>query len=176
MAISSLTTVILLLVVLVSAITDILKHKVYNVVTYPAIAVGFSLGFLVNGKTGFINSLIGFLFGFGILLIVHILGGMGGGDVKLMGAIGALYGYPFIINALFFSVMVGGIISLSIIIWQGRLFMSLRNVFVAIFTSVVPGVKNKPLDPSNSIAIPYGFAICFGTLWAMIEGMVHIFT
>lgn len=167
---------VILIVVLVSAITDILKQKVYNVVTYPSIIVGFLLGVLEGGKAGFYSSIIGFSVGFFILLICHILGGMGAGDVKLMGAIGALGGYPFILNALFFSVLVGGIISLSILIWQGKLLSSLKNVFAALFTSVIPGIKTQPLEPANSTAIPFGFAICFGTLWALIERMIPIIT
>jgi prepilin peptidase CpaA len=171
-----LSTVLLLLVVAACGITDVWKQKIYNLVTYPSIVSGLLLGFLEGGKTGLTEHAKGFLVGFILMLIVHILGGMGAGDVKLMGAIGSLGGYPFIINALFFSVMVGGIISLAVVIWQKKLLISLKNVLLALVTPMIPGMKTIPLDPANSTSIPFGFAICLGTLWAMIEEMVGIFT
>ena len=45
-----------------------------------------------DGMDGFLHALGGFGVGFGVLLVLWLIGGGGGGDVKLMGALGAWLG------------------------------------------------------------------------------------
>jgi len=165
-------SVVLYGVITVCALTDILHGKIYNRVTYPAIGIGLLLGLL----TGFMMlkaSLIGLLVGFILYFLVFMMGGFGGGDVKLMTAVGALMGYPFVLYASFYSALVGGVISLGVIIWKGRFLKTLRNIFSVLFSYplslLFPGVEPVSLNPENSTRIPYGFAICLGTLWTVIE-------
>jgi prepilin peptidase CpaA len=55
-----------------------------------------SSGPWLGGLDGFLFALIGFLSGFGIFFVMWILGTCGGGDVKLMAAVGSWIG-PFLI-------------------------------------------------------------------------------
>lgn len=73
-------------------------------------------------KTGLIASLIGLAVGFGLFWIIRELGStalkkeaMGFGDVKLMGALGALLGWQSVIYITFFSALVGSIAGVSLI-------------------------------------------------------------
>ncbi|MFC1849614.1 prepilin peptidase [candidate division CSSED10-310 bacterium] len=167
---------VLVLVVLICAITDLQKQKIYNFITFPAIIAGLGLGLAFNGVQGLVNSLVGMLIGFTIFLMMHILGQMGAGDVKLMAAVGALGGFPFILYALFLSVVCGGIISLLVAIWQGRLLKSFSNIFRALFSTVMPGVTRQPLSEKNSTQIPYACAVCLGSIGAVLESVFRIFT
>jgi len=89
---------VFLLVLLVCGITDVFRQRIYNLVTYPAIIMGITLNTVGSGWKGLRFSLIGFAVGFLLFLIFFLLGGLGGGDVKLMGAIGALQGYDGLKN------------------------------------------------------------------------------
>jgi len=164
---------LLYVVIGVCAVTDIKDSRVLNIVTYPAIAAGLILATIADGSGGFLNSVFGFSLGFAMMFFLFLWGGFGGGDVKLMGAVGAIKGYPFILYAAFYSAIVGGIYSLALIIWKGRLkrtFLNIVQQFVA-FVRPSSGFA-MPLDKKESIAIPFGFCICLGTLWAMLESFL----
>ncbi len=174
--------IILSLVITISAISDIRVSRVPNRVTYPAIAAGLALAplaGLINDYHGgpldaFFNSLFGFILGFGMMFFLYLWGGFGGGDVKLMGAIGALKGYPFVVYAAFYSAVIGAVYSLAIIIWRGKLKQTVFNVFHQLIAFVRPrSAFAIPLDKRDSFAIPFGFCICLGTLWAMLESIFN---
>ena len=164
----------LYVVITVSAVTDIKESRVPNSVTYPAIAVGLGLNALLGGLDGFFNGLAGFGLGFVMMFLLFLWGGFGGGDVKLMAAVGALKGFPFVVVAAFYAAIVGGIYSLIVIIWQGRFRRTLFNIGHQLFAFIRPSSAFAvPLDKKESTAIPFGFCICLGTLWAQLEGVFH---
>ena len=67
---------------LIAAFTDIWKYKVHNVLTLPFLASGLAYHGLTHGWPGLAASLAGALFGFGVLFVFYLMGGMGAGDVK----------------------------------------------------------------------------------------------
>ncbi|MCX5859237.1 MAG: A24 family peptidase [Proteobacteria bacterium] len=164
---------VLLALLATSGYTDIRYQKIYNAFTLPALALGLILNTAFFGFAGARSSAIGFLVGFGIFFLIYLWGGIGGGDVKLAGAIGAIAGYPFIVPALFYSILIGGAMALIELVWRKRLFRSLKNIFITVFTFFLPGTAAIPLDPAESLKVPYGFAIAAGTLWAWVEA--HFF-
>ena len=166
--------VIVLCLVVVCATTDVLKGKIYNAVTYPAIGIGIILAGLSKAEPTLMGSLLGLVIGFLPLFIVFVLGGMGGGDVKLMAAIGAVKGYPFVVYAMFYSGLVGGLLAIITMIWRGVFFKSMHNILRTMVTSVIPGFKTVPLDPKDSYPIHFGFAICMGTMWVLVENMIGV--
>src|SRR3954467_9519910 len=96
--------VLLFLVLIVAATTDVLYRKVFNWLTYPAIAFGLTLGYCV-GHFG--SHVAGFSVGAVIFGVAILTGGVGGGDWKLVGAIGAIKGLDFGIQAIFYSSLFG---------------------------------------------------------------------
>jgi Flp pilus assembly protein protease CpaA len=63
-------------------------------------------GALLGGLDGFLLALLGFLMGFGLFFGMWILGTCGGGDVKLMAALGAWVGPRVIVFVMLGSVVV----------------------------------------------------------------------
>jgi prepilin peptidase CpaA len=53
--------------------------------------------------------------GFAIFLIFYLLGGMGGGDVKLMAGFGALLGFHRLVEAALWTAGVGGLIAAGVL-------------------------------------------------------------
>ncbi|MCB9475290.1 MAG: prepilin peptidase [Deltaproteobacteria bacterium] len=163
----------LFLTILVCAISDIKDGIIPNKITYSVLILGLVLGLLNGGGSGFIQALFGAAIGFALLFFFYLWGGFGGGDVKLMAAIGALKGYPFVIYAAFYSAIIGGIYSLAVVIWRGKLRNTMMNIgmyFVSLFRP--NSALASKLDPASSVAIPFGFCICIGTLWAVLEGVI----
>jgi prepilin peptidase CpaA len=67
-------------------------RKIPNWLTVPVFALGILLHTIAGGFSGLQFSLLGFATGFGLLLVLWLFGGGGGGDVKMMGALGAWLG------------------------------------------------------------------------------------
>lgn len=161
----------------VAAVTDILHRKVYNWLTYPAVIVGLGLGFAAGGlgsvtlqpaaTGGLLDHLAGFACGFGVFAVAYFGKGVGAGDVKLMGAIGAIGGLAFTIHAMFWSGLVGAILALWVVALRGKLGAKLRSsVRYALTLRATPPDEDGP-----ALTVPYGVAISFGTFlaWFLVE-------
>src|SRR3954447_22625979 len=96
----------LILLVTATALFDLRSGKIPNALTYPACIFGLGLSIAEGGGLGLTNSLAGLAVGFLPFFVLYLSGGLGGGDVKLMAAVGALMGFPFSLNALITSVLV----------------------------------------------------------------------
>jgi prepilin peptidase CpaA len=118
---------VVLSAVLVAAATDIWKFKVYNALTLPLLLSGL----IYHGwRLELANSILGVLFGFAALILLYIIGGMGGGDVKLMAAIGAWLGMPLTFYVFIASSLAAGAYALGLVIWNGRLGETMVNLHI----------------------------------------------
>jgi leader peptidase (prepilin peptidase)/N-methyltransferase len=100
-----------------------------DVIVLPGIALGLffsavtpDIFYDLGRKESFIYSLIGAVSGGGSLLAIGLLGkimykkdAMGGGDVKLLAMVGAFCGWKSVLVTIFFSSLVGTLISLTLI-------------------------------------------------------------
>jgi prepilin peptidase CpaA len=157
---------LLLIVLTVSALSDALHGKIYNLVTYPATIVGVVLNAAGVGGVGGQASLIGWAVGFLPFLGLFALGLMNGGDVKLLGAIGALKGYPFILHAIFLSFLVAAFLALATLVWRGRVFATVRHVIGVLMNS--PVSEQAADNPPEKAVVPFGIAAWVGTGWALL--------
>lgn len=167
---------LLFLTLIVAATTDVLSRKVYNWITWPAISLGLALGYGIGGVGSspweghsLVSHLTGLLLGFGVMFVVWWSRAVGGGEVKLAGAVGALAGFPFIVPALFWSSVVGAIMAIWALVWRGQLLRGLRGA-VRYATSIKGELP--PKDDPAAVTIPYGVAMAFGTLlaWSLEMG------
>jgi prepilin peptidase CpaA len=175
MSIDIVLVAILFILIIVCAITDLMYHKIYNYLTLPTIIIALGLNLLSNftnpalGLYNFKMSIISAVIGFGVIFVVFIFGGMGGGDVKYMAAIGALdpfhHGHNWIIWVFFYSALTGGLISIVVMVMRGKLFNSLKNIFRVMLTFLTPTLEQEPLKKEDSIMVPFGFGISVGTLF-----------
>src|SRR3989442_1567991 len=77
---------------LAAVVEDLGWRRISNWTSGGALAAGLIVNGVQKGWMGALHSLIGAAIGFGVFLIFYLLGGMGGGDVKLMAGFGALLG------------------------------------------------------------------------------------
>jgi prepilin peptidase CpaA len=161
-------------VLIAAAISDLRQGKVFNWLTYPAILVGLALGAAQGAATGqmrevVVSHVLGFGFGFGVLFIAYLLGGMGGGDVKLMAAVGALVGWPKALDAVFYSFLAAAAIGVIVMIWRGEVRTVLRRLWLAVRILPLPTARMEEAVPTSTRLVPFGFAACLGTLWFLVE-------
>lgn len=99
----------------IAVIEDLSRQKIPNLVTYPAMVAATALHFLSTGVHGLFFSAGGLALGMGLFLIPYAMGGMGAGDVKLMGVAGAVFGPQGLIVASVLVVLAGGIYGFIIV-------------------------------------------------------------
>ncbi len=170
---------VLAVVLVAAAVSDLARGKVYNWLTYPAIAAGLALGALQGAAAegawdGLSDRVLGFGFGFGVLFVAYVIGGMGGGDVKLMGAVGALLGWNSVtdhgaLHAVFYSFMTAAAIGLILMIWRGQTRTVLRKMFLAVRILPMPHATVDEAVGGDTFRVPFGLAVCVGTLWFLAE-------
>lgn len=155
----------LVVVIVASVYTELKESRIPNWITGSGILVGLLLGY-VPGGLSFGASVGGFCVGFGFLFLFYMFGGLGGGDVKLMGAVGALLGYPLVLATLVYTAFVGAIMAVFVLIWRRDLWQGILRAFYVFFRfrRSAPDETTDDGAEQTSVTIPYGIAICIGCI------------
>ena len=171
--VSSAAAVLLVAVTVACAVSDVWKGKIYNVVTYPAIVAGVALQLGQHGLAGLESSLGGLAICALPALLLFLLGGLGGGDVKLLTVVGAVAGWPTAGETLLLTFVFGGLVALGELAWHGRLFATLwRALRVAV--GLVVRKWRPPAPAAPPLSVRFGVAVCLGvlaTLWDLHSGV-----
>lgn len=155
---------VLVVLVTTAGIWDVVTGRIPNGLTYPACACGIAAA-AAGAPPGLANSLLGFAVGLVPFLALYTFGSMGGGDVKLMAAVGALGGYPFVVNAMVSAVLFGGLIAALLVIWEGQTWAAARYVGSTVTGLFRPSRNRETLEVPRTV--PFGVAICLGTFLAL---------
>ena len=164
-------SVILLVVTAVCAFTDTRWGKVYNVVTYPSALIGLGLSFYLSPPTP-VMSASGLVTGLVFFGFVRKISGMGAGDVKLMAALGAIKGLPFLLYGTFYILCAATVTGLILIAWQGRMVPVLKWVAQTLVSVVSPNYSPPKLDHEMT-PMPFAPAIFIGSAFSVYLEMVY---
>ncbi len=163
--------IILLAVVLaIAAFTDIRSRRIPNWLTYPAMAAAMGYHMYLNGMNGFLFSAGGLGLGLIFFIFFYLSGGMGAGDVKLMGAVGGFTGSFGVFIAFLCTALIGGIYALAVITRRGYLKDYLKR-YGLMFSSLISTHKLIYIPPRNKEEMPglcYGAVIALGTSIAIL--------
>jgi prepilin peptidase CpaA len=157
---------LLLLVLSTSAIIDLRTQKIPNLITFPVIIMAILYHFFTNGIDGLIFSTQGLATGIGLLIIPYILGGMGAGDAKLMGAVGAILGAKSVFMAFLSCALVGGIYAIILILLnkkQFKGFFKKQLVTLQLFIFTRKFIPDPVEENDKKPKLCYGVAIALGT-------------
>ena len=105
---------------LAAAAIDLRTRRVPNALTAGTAVAGLAIAGAGIGFTGVTAAVIGGIVGFALLLPGYIWGGTGGGDVKLLAALGTLLGPNGIVLAFLATAMTGGLLALAIALLRRR--------------------------------------------------------
>lgn len=159
-----------------AAVVDICTKKIPNYVTYSTAAAGLIGHALTGGlwggdphsSLGFMGALIGLAAGYIPMLLVNLMGGIGGGDAKMMGAVGALAGWKFILPALACTLLVALVMALAVMAVKRITVATLGRVWRFLILAMTPGKGINPATP-ESPTIAFGVAICIGSAMALAD-------
>lgn len=159
----------LALLVVVAAVFDLRERRIPNWLTSSGAVAGLVIHFVKSGWQGLKFAVLGLGLAFLIYLALFALRAAGGGDVKLMAAIGALSGASNWLVIFVFASVLGGVAAIVLALVKGRLRQTLRNV-VRIIRELgagrAPYARHPDLDVASpgALRLPYGAVIAAGTL------------
>jgi prepilin peptidase CpaA len=134
----------------------------------PGVLVGLLANAVLGGWAGAKGALEGCGLALGLLLPFVLLRGLGAGDWKLMGALGAFLRVSNILLVLVGAIFIGGIMALVEIIRKRRIKTTLANLWVLICTFATFGLATRDhvrptLDNSELLTLPFGVAVALAT-------------
>lgn len=106
---------------IVAGAIDARTFRVPNWLTVPVLLSGLIYHAITGGGAGLQASLLGAICGFGVILVLYLVGGMGAGDVKLMAAIGAWLQTAATLQVFVVAALLMGLYSVVMLVWQRRL-------------------------------------------------------
>jgi prepilin peptidase CpaA len=155
-----------LLCATVGAVYDVTTRRIPNAFTFPAILFGLLLHFTLGGwwQLG-TASAAGVSCGL-IFLVFHLAGGMGGGDVKLITAVGCIAGLSLIQPLLILTSLAGGVMAIGLALYHRRLKETLHNVCALTVHHRTVGLAPHPefnIGNAQTLRLPYALAIAAGS-------------
>ena len=160
-----------LVIASVACATDLNTRRIPNGLTFGAALVGFLYQFLSGGLDGLGHAALGWIVGAAIFIVPFALGGLGGGDVKLLAALGAWLGPADAVWLALYTAVAGGLMALLVSAIYGYLGTAVQNVYLLLCHWRVAGIKTVPsitLEHSKGPKLAYAFPILTGmvaTIW-----------
>jgi prepilin peptidase CpaA len=163
----------------IAVVTDLRARRIPNWLNALIIVTGLTNALAFGTPATLSQSLLGFLVGFGILLIPFALGAIGGGDVKMLAGIGAWLG-PIATLQVY---AVAGIAGLIIVLVQcaanGRLTRLVSNstLIVANFANVGRLGKDHVVASGQSLRsidkpLPYAVPAIIGVAVTVLMNVI----
>jgi prepilin peptidase CpaA len=100
-----------LVIGIAALVEDLARRRISNWTSGVALVGGLAWHGLESGWKGGAASLAGAAAGFAVFFVFYLLGGMGGGDVKLMAGFGAWLGARGVLEAALLAAMAGGLLA-----------------------------------------------------------------
>jgi prepilin peptidase CpaA len=155
---------------LVAMVIDVRSRRIPNLLTLPLLVAGLGVAAATRGWGGLADAIAG-----GLLLGVpyvalFLFAGGGGGDAKLMAAIGAWVGFASGVVVLLAVLISGAVLGLAYAAARGRLKPVMNNMRVigqglarTAGGMQTPGEAAALMpDQAAMLKMPYGVAICVG--------------
>ncbi len=161
-----------------AAITDYRSFKIPNRLTFSAILAGLAWHVFSPYGHGLATAMGGIGIGFLSLMPFFLVGGMGGGDVKLMMAIGAVLGAPLTFIIFLASSIVTGFYAIYLMFARSSFVNTIDRLKLICYRWVVIGQHLASDDQHRSeagsktggpVLIPFGVMVAIGT--TLIFGM-----
>ncbi len=156
----------LILLLAICLYTDLREQKIKNKFSVPLALLGVLTNLVLPG-CGWANSLWGMVLPFAVFFLFFYLRMFRAGDIKAMMAIGAIMGYRFIGNAIFFIFGVGLLVSVFKMILYRNAKERLANLgryFLLFFQTL----RLAPYEASGaydkSAHFPFSIAIAAGSM------------
>lgn len=159
----------LLAVVCIAGLSDIRTRRIPNWVVLAGLLLGLAGNAYLYGWAGLMRAGLGLGLALLVYLPLHIVRGMGAGDVKLMAAVGAIAGPANWLAVLVLTGLLGGVCALMLIASQGagrQTFYNLLHIVNELVHFRAPYQRHKDIDVRNPMALrlPHGAIIALAVI------------
>jgi prepilin peptidase CpaA len=154
----------------VACITDIRSRRVPNVLTFGAAGLALLFHALAPQGNGLVFAAEGWVVGAAVVFLPFALGGLGGGDVKLLAALGAWLGPTNAVWIALYTGVAGGVMAVVVAVSHGYLRTALANVWFLLQHWSVAGLRplyEVSLEGSTGPRLAYAIPIFAGLLVAV---------
>lgn len=159
--------VVLLGVLAIAMITDIKTGKIKNWLTLPAIIIGPFIH-LAQGQNHLATLSLA---GMGVMLVAAAIlisfGIVGGGDAKLLVAIGSLAGLSLVKNILLFTALSGGVFAILVLFKRKGIANTTKQLALTAWLKIGLKANGTEID-GGKIKLPYSVPIAIGTIAALL--------
>ena len=158
----------LCLALLIAAINDLKYQKIPNLLNFSLAGTAIVFHTISSGLEGLLFSGGGLLLGIALFLPFYAFGGMGAGDAKLMGAVGAVVGAKGVFISALLTAIYGGIYALLLLLIYRQYGQSIFSRAWAVLKTFILTRQYVPMSTPNPIKkkprLCYGIAIALGTV------------
>ena len=146
---------------------DLRTRRIPNWLTFGSAAAALVFHFVTGGAGGVGHGIGGWAIGVALLIAPYALGGMGAGDVKLVGALGAWLGPGDTFWLAMYTGIAGAVMALIVGAWHGYLRQAWSNVWLLLTHWRASGLRPFPeltLATSRGPRLAYAAPILVGTV------------
>lgn len=157
---------ILSFILIMVVYTDIKYGKIFNKIIMPGILLGFLINIYEKKLiAGLLFSFEGLVLGILLFILPYIFGWLYGGDVKLLGAVGAFKGPIFVFYAILLAAIVNGIFAMIILAREKRLVYVLKKHYYTVLNAILfrSSLNPEDIENNNKSKMPYGVGLAIGT-------------
>jgi prepilin peptidase CpaA len=157
------------LVAFVGGASDLRSARIPNWLTYSGVLAALLVRFSMVGWSGLKSGIAGTLVAGVVFFLLFVMGAMGGGDVKLMTAVGAWSGQDHVLSVLIAVALAGGLLAIIYILFGHGLRETVWNIVELIRFRLTSGLLPHPVlnvRRPGTLHVPFGVAIAMGTLFS----------
>ncbi|MDP4094486.1 MAG: A24 family peptidase [Bacillota bacterium] len=167
----------IILLLISSFLSDVFKNRIKNSITFGFSVLGMLTNLIISGFNGLASSVLGWLFPVVLLFILYALRMLGAGDIKFFSAVGAIAGWHFVIPAIIYSFVFGGIEGLFILVFDKNasnrfnvFYTYVKSCFLSLSLMEYEGFNKSGRDGT----FPFMYAAVPGTLFQMLAAITGI--
>jgi prepilin peptidase CpaA len=159
--------IVLFLIVLYAVFIDIRERRIPNKLILVGLICGITSACFQIGYINIFDRVGALCIGMAILFIPFALGGIGAGDVKLLGVIGLFVGIKGVVNVSLISFIVGGGIALcAIALHRLKKYKDVRSVCMSFINSIM--TRKLVFNEEGKIALPFSVPLAIGTFLVLL--------
>lgn len=141
-----------------AAVTDFRTRRIPNWLNLAAFGLGLCFQAWSGGWAGLGSAAVAFALGFGMFFVLWLIGGGGGGDVKLMGALSVWLGVSLIWQVVIYSTILVAIYSAFVSAQKKEATSNESSGPVPVNENPTPGVPPKDGRIRVAFAVPVAMA------------------
>lgn len=168
--VQQLLTIVLVTYAAAVAVVDLTTRRIPNGLTVAAVSAAFLLSAAGGAMEGLASACLGMAVALCAFLPMYLAGGLGGGDVKAMAAVGACVGFPGVFVAIGSTLVGGAIAAVAVLLLSRELGPAVQRLHANLLLARAGGNVDTIRPGAGAVAsrrFPYGVAIAGGALIAL---------